>query len=57
MIDKCIWNCDQDLAEDDIYVASCGAAYDFISGGPIENNYKFCPSCGREIEQPNKREG
>jgi hypothetical protein len=29
---------------------SCGAAWDFIDGGPKENNMNYCPSCGGKVE-------
>lgn len=32
------------------YDTSCGNAQTFIDGGIAENNYKFCPYCGDEIE-------
>ena len=43
MID-CTWHCDDD--ESGIWVGSCGAAWHFESGGPVENEQNYCPSCG-----------
>lgn len=28
----------------------CGEAFSFIEGTPKENNYRYCPSCGAQME-------
>jgi hypothetical protein len=46
MPDKCKWTYD----DDGYYDTSCDNAFVFISDGPLENDFKYCPYCGREIE-------
>jgi len=29
--------------------SSCGEGFQFMEGGPEDNDYIFCPACGREI--------
>jgi len=35
--------------EDDHWNTSCGQSYVMIEGTPRENDYKFCPACGKEL--------
>ncbi len=34
----------------DYYDTASGQAFAFEVEGPIENHYKFCPSCGKVLE-------
>lgn len=43
----CLWSED----EDGIWDTDCGNAHTFFSGGPVENSYKFCPYCGKPLEE------
>jgi len=35
----------------DHYETECGEGFQFTNGGVEENNYQFCPHCGRKIEE------
>lgn len=35
----------------DTYDTECGNAHTFIEGGVKDNLHKFCPYCGKEIEE------
>ena len=41
---KCQWQ--EDVAFDTL----CGMKHQFMADGPVENGYKYCPYCGKEIE-------
>ena len=43
---KCWWVHDQD---DSKWDTECGNAQCFIEGGPKENEYRFCPYCGKPL--------
>jgi len=34
---------------EDYWETSCGQAFCMITGTPKENNYNFCPSCGKPL--------
>jgi hypothetical protein len=36
--------------EDDYWHTGCGEAFTFTEGGPKENNFKYCYSCGKKID-------
>ena len=36
---------------DGFYQTSCGNSFFFESGNIKENNFKYCPYCGKEIEE------
>lgn len=44
--ETCTWTHDDD---EDSWDATCGGKFSFIADGPIENEYKHCPSCGKPI--------
>ena len=45
--DACEWRlCDE---EANVYDASCRNPHILIEGTPQENNYEFCPYCGKKI--------
>ena len=33
----------------EMWESSCGAAYNFLSDGPAENEHEFCHKCGKRI--------
>lgn len=42
----CLW------AEDDVcWMTSCGNAWGLITGTPVQNGMKFCPFCGKKLEE------
>ena len=46
--DVCEWMlCD---GEANVYDTSCGNPHILIEGTPRENNYKYCPYCGKKIK-------
>ena len=46
--DACEWRlCDE---EANVYDTSCRNPHILIEGTPQENNYEFCPYCGRRIK-------
>lgn len=49
MSDTCKWIYNY-MIEDGVYETSCSHSFFFDSGDVKENNFKFCPFCGKEIE-------
>ncbi len=47
----CRWSYDD---WDDAWQTECGDRHVFFADGPIENGYRFCPYCGREIKEDKK---
>lgn len=46
--DVCEWKlCDE---EANVYDTSCGNPHILIEGTPKENNYEYCPYCGKKIK-------
>ena len=44
----CDWTwCD----DDDGWSTSCDAGFIFNDGGPVDNDFKFCPYCGKPIKE------
>lgn len=43
----CAWRQD----EEGVWETACGEAHLFIEGNPRDNNHRFCPYCGRPIEE------
>lgn len=35
----------------DLWEGSCGVSWCLTEGTPTENEVKFCPNCGRPVEQ------
>ena len=48
MSDTCTWALKEGNWTDR-YETECGDALFFEDHGPTENNYRFCPFCGRSI--------
>ena len=46
--DVCEWK--QHEREIDVYFTECGQAHIFVNGNPEENNYEYCPYCGKKIK-------
>lgn len=49
MIEECKWKKDIN-EEDEPWQTDCGTAFILITGSPKDNNYKYCPNCGRQIK-------
>lgn len=50
-LETCAWRVESDaFLEDERYETSCDNAFIFEIGTPRENNYVYCPSCGKLIE-------
>jgi hypothetical protein len=45
----CVWSLTETI-DDAEWSSTCGHEWQFLAGGPIENEVKFCPFCGGEIE-------
>lgn len=45
--DTCVWKWEYD----GFYYLSCGNAFQFTEDGIRENSFKFCPYCGKLIEE------
>ena len=46
--DKCVWKEDKD---EGVWIEGCGEkGWVFLEGDVKENNMKYCPFCGKEIE-------
>ena len=48
-ITKCQWKVD----EDGIYWTECAGAWEFMAGNVSDNEMKYCPYCGSQIEEVN----
>ena len=44
--ENCFWKYDEDL---DIYDSSCGDSFYFGTGNIKDNNFIYCPRCGKRI--------
>ena len=45
--EKCYWTEDSDGN----WETSCGNMFNFIDGNPEDNEFQYCPYCGKEIIQ------
>ena len=46
-VDTCTWTHDDDEGSWD---AECGERWSITEGTPEENNFRFCPGCGRKVK-------
>lgn len=46
----CVWE-QQGYYEPEYWETECGQAYVWFEGGLSENHYRFCPNCGRPIQE------
>jgi hypothetical protein len=44
---QCAWQEDEDGA----YDTDCGNRFEFIDGGVADNDMKFCPYCGKPVDE------
>lgn len=47
-MNKCGWKLDSDIFA---WETSCGGLFVINDGTPKENDMKFCPYCGKELDQ------
>ena len=48
---ECIWkdaNIDSCL---NVYDTSCENVFEFVDGNPKDNNFKYCPYCGKALKE------
>lgn len=38
------------------YITTCDNAFQFFSGTPKENNFSFCPYCGKKLAEIEEKE-
>ena len=48
--DRCKWFNDENEDEAYAWESACGMLFIFNDEGPIENGFKYCPKCSKEIE-------
>jgi len=50
---RCFEECEWKYVDDDwgIYETQCDHAYCFEAGDLKENNYTYCPACGRRVKE------
>lgn len=48
---KCVWSEFPEIDDCGNWDTGCGNAFILSEGTPSENEFKFCPYCGREIEE------
>lgn len=46
--ERCGWRESRGM-ELDLWETRCGRTFCFEAGGPIENDYKYCPGCGHQV--------
>ena len=46
----CTWTLDNDDDGDQRWSTACGETFEFITGGPDDNNFRYCPGCCKRIE-------
>ena len=44
----CVWRYDKG---DDFWETQCDNAHVFGDGGPDDNQYRFCPYCGKKLAE------
>jgi uncharacterized paraquat-inducible protein A len=51
----CQWKLSTEEWDDEIYETSCGECFMLNNPATLaQNNFKYCPSCGKEIEEIKK---
>lgn len=45
-LERCLWEYQED---EDCWDTECGNKFTLIDGTPIENDFHFCPYCGKEL--------
>jgi len=47
--EHCKWSSDQN--DSSWYESECGMSFVFENGGPINNEFKYCPKCGKLLKE------
>lgn len=55
-VGSCVWTLVETI-DDAEWSSTCGHEWQFLDGGPKENEVKFCPFCGGEVEIEEPKEG
>lgn len=51
----CTWTyCPGQYGSSDYWETECGNAFQLASGTPTENDFHFCPYCGKRLEEKNE---
>jgi hypothetical protein len=53
----CMWKCDMDGWDGEIWETDCGQAWTFIDGDPEQNNVRYCHYCGKPVDAVKVTEG
>lgn len=49
--------CNWDEDWNDVWMTTCGQEFVFSDGGPLDNNFKVCPFCGKNIRETKYNRG
>lgn len=47
----CVWRCEQDEYMDGCWRTTCRRLFELTEGTPTENNFHFCPNCGKPLKE------
>ena len=53
---KCFWEEIEDYPGNHYYVTSCGQGHPFVNGNINDNQYIYCPYCGKLIKEVQNEE-
>ena len=53
-IGECIWKEEKDIDSCHVYNTDCENMFEFVDGNPKDNNFKYCPYCGKAIKEETK---
>jgi len=51
---ECIWKEENGVDSDGTYITSCDNMFTIIEGNPKDNNFKYCPYCGKALKEKDK---
>lgn len=51
MEESCVWKLDDVGWDDTFWETSCEEVAILLGGSPNDNNFKYCPFCGRQIRE------
>ena len=51
---ECVWVEDAGVDTDGIYYTECHNSFYIIDGTPQDNNFKYCPYCGKILKEKQK---
>lgn len=50
-METCTWTRSREFYDSDCWETNCGNAWQLNEGTPTENHMKFCPFCGKPLEE------